>query len=77
MLSSFLQGCDSLWLRLFRWGVKVVRGAYLQYKRNRASSLSIPSPVQVVWEGGERCLPAVREEQSQLPLHSLSCSGGV
>jgi hypothetical protein len=57
---------------LFRWGGKVVRGAYMQYERARAIALSIPSPVQVGREGGERCLHAVREGQSHRPLHSLS-----
>jgi hypothetical protein len=43
---------------LFRCGRKVVRSVYMQYKRNRASSLSIPSLVRVGREGGERCMPA-------------------
>jgi hypothetical protein len=49
----------------------------MQYERIRGSSLSIPSPVQVVRESGERHILAVREDQGQIPLHSLSCSGGV
>jgi hypothetical protein len=55
---------------------QVMRGAYLQYERTIANSLSISSPVQAGQEGGERRLPAVPEDQSQVPLHSLFCSGG-
>jgi hypothetical protein len=44
---------------LFRLVGKVVRDAYLQYERTRASFLSILSPVQVGQEGGEKCIPAV------------------
>jgi hypothetical protein len=49
----------------------------MQYERTRVSSLSIPSPVQVVRESDERFILAVREDQSQLHLHSLYCSGWV
>jgi hypothetical protein len=49
---------------LFRLGGKVARSAYLQYKMTRVNSLSITSPGQVGREGGERCLPAVRDDQS-------------
>jgi hypothetical protein len=53
---------------LFRQGGKVVRGAYLLYERTRASSLSVPSPVQVGREGGEGRLPEGLMDHGQLLL---------